>query len=239
MKKIILSSVFIFILFLVFKNNFSLAANRVTDARCLTITGTFTAKNWSGGPMMVGCGGDNGKVCKGDTASVKPGKKFTLTRCSCPPYANGCLVIGKKVVLKNDGPNKRPRARVIGDKVPAKCSISHKKNVCGVNGIAITVNFKVTCNAPRPTDTPTTTITNTPTPTSSVCPVPNPVLNIKITCPNCNNVTPSITPTVTPASTFCGGIAGVKCPSGYVCNNTNDPDSSGTCEIAPTRGSSQ
>lgn len=185
MKKIILSSVFIFILFFVLKNNFSIAANRVTDARCLTITGTFTGKNWSGGPMMVGCDGDNGKTCKGDVESVKPGKQFTLKHCSCPPYARGCLVIGKKVQLKNDGPNGRPRARIIGNKVPASCNIKHKENVCGVNGSVITVNFKVICNAPTPTNTPTPTITNTPTPTPSVCPKPSPVLNVKITCPNC------------------------------------------------------
>lgn len=192
-KRLVLLSVFIFsfIFFLVvgINNNIANAANRVSNPRCLTITGEFNAKNWVGGPMMVGCGGDNGNFCKGQVASVKPGKKFTLTKCSCPPYANGCLVIGKKVVLKNDGPKNRPRAHVIGDRVPNKCVLTHKNNVCGTNGRSITVNFKVTCKAPTPTDTPTPTVTNTPTPTT-ICPIPEPVINVKITCPNCQQTNP-------------------------------------------------
>ena len=165
MKKALLTLVFIFIFFLGFKYS-SYAANRVTNQRCLTITGTFTAKNWVGGSMMVGCGGDNGKYCKGQIEKVKPGKKFTLSKCSCPPYASGCLVIGRNLKLKNDGPQKRPRVRVIGDRVPNKCKLDVKKNVCGRNGDVITGNFKVTCK-------------------KDVCPVPPQVLNVKVTCPNC------------------------------------------------------
>jgi len=165
MKKVLISFVFIFI-FLFGITYSSYAANRVTNQRCLTITGTFTAKNWVGGSMMVGCGGDNGKFCKGQVEKVKPGKKFTLTKCSCPPYANGCLVVGRNLKLKNDGPQKRPRVRVIGDRVPNKCTLDVKKNVCGRNGDVINGNFKVTCK-------------------KDVCPVPAQVLNVKVTCPNC------------------------------------------------------
>lgn len=165
MRKIVISFVFIFIFLLGFVYS-SNAANRVTNQRCLTITGTFTAKNWVGGTMMVGCGGDNGNFCKGQVEKVKPGKKFTLTKCSCPPYANGCLVVGRNLKLKNDGPQNRPRVRVIGDRVPNKCTLDVKKNVCGRNGDVITGNFKVTCK-------------------KDVCPVPAQVLNVKVTCPNC------------------------------------------------------
>jgi hypothetical protein len=162
--------------------------------------------------MMVGCSGDNGKFCKGQIAEVKPGKKYTLTKCSCPPYASGCLVIGKNLKLKNDGPQNRPRVRVIGNKVPNKCVLTHKNNVCGTNGHAINVDFKVTCK-------------------KEVCPVPNPVLNVKVTCPNCNQESGSV-----PTPTFCGGIAGVACPVGYSCQLESDnPDAGGTCVPAADR----
>lgn len=42
---------------------------------------------------------------------------------------------------------------------------------------------------PTPTPTPIVTSTSTPTPTTFICPVPNPVLNVRIKCPNCLQVT--------------------------------------------------
>jgi len=222
MKKLILfisSFAFIVILFLAFKNNLVLAATKVSNARCLTISGTFNAKNWSGGTMMVGCNGDNGKFCKGQIAEVKPGKSYNLTKCSCPPYASGCLVIGKKLVLKNDGPNKRPRLHVVGNRVPNKCELIHKKNVCGTNGHAINVDFKVTCQKEE-------------------CPVPNPVLNVKVNCPNCSTQVETI-PAIAPAAEgeSCGRGASdqgnVQCRSGLTCVFGDDP-SLGTCELVET-----
>ncbi len=174
MKKLLF--LFVFILLFIFAHKLSFAANRVTDQRCLTITGKFTAKNWTGGPMMVGCNGDAGNVCKGQLQKVRPGQTFTLTKCSCPPFASGCLVIGKNLKLEKNNQG-RPRVKVIGKKVPDKCTLTHKKNVCGVNSQAINANFNVKCNVPTPTFTPTPSITS--------CPVPKPVVNVKVTCPNC------------------------------------------------------
>ncbi|MBI3984469.1 MAG: hypothetical protein HY344_00810 [Candidatus Levybacteria bacterium] len=183
MKKLIFLFVFILFIFLVSKQNL-FAANRVTDARCLTITGKFTAKNWVGGPMMVGCNGDAGKVCNGQLQKVRPGQTFTLSKCSCPPFASGCLVIGKNLKLEKNNQG-RPRVKVVGKKIPDKCTLTHKKNVCGVNGQAINANFNIKCNAPTSTNTPTPTITLTPTLTPSVCPFPDTVVNVKVTCPTC------------------------------------------------------
>lgn len=48
---------------------------------------------------------------------------------------------------------------------------------------------------------------------------------------------PLPTPTASPSGSFCGGIAGIACPTGYVCvygNGTRrapNPDASGTCQI--------
>ncbi len=224
MKKLILlftSFAFIVILVLGLKNNLVLAANKVSNSRCLTISGTFNAKNWSGGTMMVGCNGDNGRYCKGQIAEVKPGKSYNLTKCSCPPYASGCLVIGKKLVLKNDGPNKRPRVHVVGNKVPNKCELVNKKNVCGTNGHAINVDFKVTCE-------------------KEICPVPNPVLNVKVNCPNCSQQSDANSDTVVAQEgESCGASDGdgknVNCQSGLTCVYGDD-SGVGTCQVVETGG---
>lgn len=212
MKKLILAAVFIFVLFFFIKNNFSYATNQVSQ-HCLGITGKFSALNWVGGSVMVGCDGDAGKYCKGQLATIKPGETYKLTKCSCPPYADGCIKFGKKLTLVNNSAG-RPRVKVV-EKISNKCTLTHKNNVCGTNGNVIDVDFKISCNVPTftptntstptltqtptPTNTPTPTPTSTPTPTPtptpistltpipSSCPVPNPVTNIKITCPNCNN----------------------------------------------------
>lgn len=46
----------------------------------------------------------------------------------------------------------------------------------------------VITNIPTPTTPPPPTVTNSPTPTIPACPVPSPVTNVRITCPNCSSV---------------------------------------------------
>lgn len=62
----------------------------------------------------------------------------------------------------------------------------------------------ITSVSPSVTATPTPGVTSTPTPTLA-CMVPNKVLNVKITCPNCNNTSLTPTPTITPTPTDTGG----------------------------------
>jgi hypothetical protein len=245
MKKIIFGLVFI-CLFFIFINNFSFAADNLSRV-CLTIKGQFTATGWKGGSMMAGCSGDRGQYCKGQIVkNLKPGDKFVLTKCSCPPFADGCLKIGQKLELKK-GSDGRPKIVNTPPHVPNKCTLTHTSNLCGSNGKTITANFKISCAAITPTFTLTPTITptrsvtptftltptitptrsvtptktptpsisstktptpsisstKTPTPsisptiTPSVCPIPSEVVNVQITCPNCNNVEVDISPTPT------------------------------------------
>lgn len=187
------------------------------------IEGTFRAENWKGGAVQVGCSGDSGagapnqsQACSGEVQNVKPGQEFRLTKCSCFGGENGCLKIANKMHL---GPLQNGKKKIIIDKplkdMPVfknnKCDVIKRDNICGKNGDRIKGNFKVSCVAkpnptptntptpipsvsPSPSPTPTPTLTPSPTPTQPICPVPDRVTNVKVTCPNCV-VTPTPTPT--------------------------------------------
>lgn len=185
MKKIVSLIIFILIL-LTSIIKVSDAAPRPDDV-CLTITGKFTATNWVGGKIQVGCDGDNGRLCKGQIAKdIRPNDNFTLTKCSCPfnnrteeerNYADGCLKVAKELVIRNDGPKGRPRVHAVKE-FPSQCSLPSSKFEfdknepkklysslkCGRNGQDIEVNIKATCPGPIVT----VTDTNTPTPTTQV-----------------------------------------------------------------------
>ena len=181
-----------------------------TNSACRRIKGTFTATNWPGGKIMVGCSGDSGTGgCTGGVTSVSPGGSFDLPLCTCGAFTGGtpgvvnkgCLAIGKNLYLRtptsSDG-----RMPILGDtSVPAGCTLVGGNGIaCGGNGVTVTANFTISCQAsptptkvptPTPTKVPTPTPTKVPTPTPtkvptpSACPVPPQVLNVKVTCPNC------------------------------------------------------
>lgn len=170
---------------------------------CVGIEGKFSAnRTWSGGPIQVGCVGDNGlatkdpsQKCTGEVQTVRPGQKFRLTKCSCWGSNKGCLKIGKELKLEPLNENQRRTITVVKriDEIPAytskRCRITKTGDLCGINGQNITGNIKISCAVPsptpRPTNTPTPKVSKTPTPSITSCPGPEKVTNIKITCPNC------------------------------------------------------
>jgi hypothetical protein len=186
------------------------------DPRCLSFKVTFTAKNWVGGPIQIGCQGDNGDICKGGIKNIKPnGKPVILGNCSCPfnnrgqrkDWADGCLYVAKelKPIKRSDSKN-RPGVDV-KTPLPQKCTINTNKfelvrsstpgfyktkdpGLCGQNKREVEVPIRITCPGPSIT----VTNTHTPTPTTS-CPAPSPVTNVKIKCPECRQSTPTSSPT--------------------------------------------
>ena len=197
-----------FILVLLFPLAKVARAEAPADPRCLSFNVTFTAKNWSGGSIDIGCQGLNKPPCTGGIISIrpKPGKKYTLNNCACPEnnkgvfkgWADGCLYVAKKLkpIKRSDSKN-RPGVDV-DQPLSANCSINAKKFVkisngfyktkpgsCGLNKTEVDVPIKISCPGPSSTPTPT------PTPTPSSCPTPAPVLNVKIKCPNCKEASPS------------------------------------------------
>ena len=181
----------------------SIVSAKVGEPRrplCLEIKGTFYSNGWTGGNVMVGCGGDWGHAlpqsqrkqysCTGETQVVVPGKQFTLTACSC--HGNqGCLYIAKKLSLSKFD-SKTHQSHVIintplstvakfknnkcvltaGGKIVANLKAG-KTKVCGTNGKTLIKNFKIKCGVPTVTVPPST------------CPTPPAVVNVKVTCETC------------------------------------------------------
>ncbi len=170
---------------------------------CVGIDGKFIVDNWKGGAIQVGCAGDAGanlpknstRRCDGEIQTVRPGQSFRLTQCSCFGKKQGCLVVGKELRKEPlvNGKKLITVVKAIKDTNAFKnnsCTINKTNNVCGSNGQKIKGNVKITCNAPvtktpTPTPTPITVTPTTITPTPSICPVPGQVLNVKVTCPEC------------------------------------------------------
>lgn len=100
-------------------------------ANCLKMDVNIQATNWPGGAVNVSCAGDNGPSgCVGSTASGSPGQTVTLDKCSCPPYADGCLQAS----------------------FPAQCNEVFSGPRCGTNGNVI--NPTITLNCPAPPNNP-------------------------------------------------------------------------------------
>lgn len=191
---------------------------------CVGIQGKFITKNWKGGPIEVGCAGDDGgrvpasqrqdKACLGEVQTVQPGKAFRLTKCSCFGSDKGCLKIGKDLKLEPLNSNNRRTITVVKriDELPAytnnNCTRKRTGNVCGSNGQRIEANVVIKCAVP--------TKTNTPTPTGQICPKPDKVTNVKITCPNCSEGAEAVSPTPLPPTPTQGQTAAA-------CQNTSDP----------------
>jgi len=161
---------------------------------CVGIQGKFIANStWKGGAIQVGCGGDDGgrlpqsrraaEACLGEVQIVQPGKPFRLTMCSCFGSDKGCLKIGKDLKREPLNADKRRTITVVKriDEMPQfinnNCTRKRTGEVCGSNGERIEANIVIKCEVP--------TKTATPTPTGEICPVPEPVKNVKITCPDC------------------------------------------------------
>lgn len=208
----ILVAVFISGLFIAFTSD--VLALDPYRSRCVGIQGTFTATNWSGGAIQVGCDGDDGlavtdpaEKCTGEIQTVRPGQTYRLTKCSCFGSDKGCLVKGKELRLEPlvNGKRNVTIVRRIADMnvfINNSCTVNRTADVCGSNGQHITGNIRISC----PT---TTSVVTTPpytpappqslvTPNPSFCPVPDQVANVRITCPNCGNLTP--TPTDQPTN---------------------------------------
>ncbi len=169
---------------------------------CVGIQGKFVAKNWKGGPIEVGCVGDDGGAtnqadqrCTGEVQVVEPNKEFRLTKCSCWGSNKGCLKVGKDLTLNPLNSNNRKTITVvkkIQDTAAFKnnsCTINSTQigNYCAANGShLLDKNVKIICEAPP---TPTRTTTNTPTPTRNPSQTPTP--------------TPRFTSTPTPTTAIC------------------------------------
>lgn len=164
------------------------AAQSVSNQYCLGIYGRFSATNWPGGTIDVGCSGDTGTAgCTGAVTSLSPGQSFSFGNCTCPPFADGCLKVGKKLQITQQADGNRP---VTGDfSLPAGCQLTTAL-ACGVNGNVVVGSFNISCSAsPTPTKPPTPTPTRTPTPRPSSTPTPRPT--------NTPTPRPSSTPTPT------------------------------------------
>ncbi len=169
---------------------------------CVGIQGKFVAKNWKGGPIEVGCVGDDGGAtnqadqrCTGEVQVVQPNAEFRLTKCSCWGSNKGCLKVGKDITLNPLNSNNRKTITIvkrIQDTTAFKnnsCTINSTQigNYCAANGShLLDKNVKITCEAPP---TPTRNVTNTPTPTRNPSHTPTP--------------TPKFTSTPTPTTPIC------------------------------------
>lgn len=130
MKKISL----IIPLFVIF---FSLLFVKSVDAACVTMNVSLAnTGNWPAGESVrISCKGDNPpgpSNCTGDSTTIKPGEKKTLTQCTCPDGGHpdsGCLVVESK---------------------PAACSepVAQKTNYCATNGSSVNANLTAKCEAP-------------------------------------------------------------------------------------------
>lgn len=202
---------------------------------CVGIKVTFNAdSSWKGGPIEIGCGGDNGgavnqdpnRWCMGQTQQLYPGHSYRLTKCSCFGSDKGCLRVGKKLTLlpPDSKGNRYIRvdqtiqetaafqnnscvAKLNGDTITGAGS----DKLCRTNGQRTTGTIKISCKVP----TGTPTHTGTPTPTGGICPKPDQVQHIKVTCPNCTSATSVVntaplqsfgTPTPTVISSGTGDI---------------------------------
>lgn len=168
---------------------------------CVGIQGKFVGTNWKGGPIQVGCVGDDGGAtnqadqrCTGQIIKdIRPGDTFRLTKCSCWGSNKGCLKVGKELKLNPLNSNNRRTITVvkaIKDITYFKnnsCTVNSTQigNYCGANGAhLLDKNVKITCKVP-PTKIPTQNPSNTPTP--PICVEPDKVTNVEVTCRNCSS----------------------------------------------------
>jgi len=211
LKVIIIFAVVFIAAFLFVQKNKAMAADPFIP-NCLGISGKFYAnKTWKGGYIMVGCAGDDGgavnqnpaRWCKGEVQKVYPGKPFRLTKCSCFGK-EGCLKIGKELTRSTTLNANRKYAITVNKRIDEMpqfinngCRINKIGQMCGSNSQIIKPRIKITCDVP--TGTPSKI--KTPTPTGGVCPVPEKVENVRVSCPNCSNSTSNSNSTTTTTTT--------------------------------------
>lgn len=196
MKRIILT-LFLFVMGSIYF--LGLPSQVSADPRCITFKVKVTASNWPANQskvLQVGCPGDRGPQCTGQIKNIRVGASdpVVLGKCSCFPNDNGCLKLGKKLVL-NPVNSQGKKTVTIQTAIPTKCKITNREKICGTNGQTVKGTFRLSCNAPSktPTKTPTPTtpgetVTPTFTPTPSICVDPGIVPNVRVSCPNCNNI---------------------------------------------------
>lgn len=115
---------------------FSTKVNATDLSQCLHMNVHVSATNWPGGaPISATCDGDTGPSgCWSDSGSTSPNGTISLMKCSCPPYASGCVNI--------------PTASF-----PPSCTYNLSGPTCGVNTNTIDMYLTFTCPAP-PTPCP-------------------------------------------------------------------------------------
>lgn len=193
---------------LIFQENKAYAVDPYIP-NCLGIEVKFYAQNWKGGPIEIGCEGDDGgavdrvesRWCKGEVKTIRPNETKRLTKCSCFGKT-GCLKIGKDLNLSRTLENGRYKITVVRriDEMPEftqnNCTRTRTGDQCGTNTDRIKPRIKIVCAAAPVTRASTPT----PIPTGPIsCPVPPKVTNVTVTCPDCynSNLTPTVTLTPT------------------------------------------
>lgn len=215
---------------------------------CLEIKGTYYAKNYIGGPIEVGCGGDWGHAikdpkkrdaqsCKGEVQTVYPNHKFDLTACSCFGK-KGCLFVGQQMIVQR---NANKPAWPISVTKPLSAVKKFKNNncvlkvgglevsnlttgktkVCGTNNDTLHTTIKITCNVPKPPATNTPTYTPTITPTVSITSTVTPTGVCVVPAPvlGVKITCPNCNLTATPTPVEIGGP----------CINNGGPGDAGNC----------
>src|SRR3989344_395679 len=203
------------------------------DPRCLSFNVSYSADNY--GKIQIGCQGLNAGPCVGGIIEIRPGKTKTLGNCACPQnnrgvekgWADGCLYVAKelKPIKRADSKN-RPGVDV-KTAINSNCTVNTDKFekvvkngkavdgfyktidgvACGLNKTEVDVPIRIEC----------------PGPSITSCPVPQPVTNVKIKCPNCLQATPTegpsstsaptTTPTITPTVTVTPTITPTATPT--------------------------
>ncbi|HBB76840.1 MAG: hypothetical protein A2186_02695 [Candidatus Levybacteria bacterium RIFOXYA1_FULL_41_10] len=173
----------------------------VSDPLCLKFTVKFNAdsqwkKNQSSDRfIMAGCDGEGSwkpkrPACTGGLVKIHPGETATLGRCSCFNIGKvtdqeGCLKLGKKLTIEDQkkGYKKRRNVTVVeplSDTQECKIKVTNRKGkvlepddkfqyICGINEQKKKVNVNIKCEKQK-------------------CPKPAQVTNVKVTCPECDEV---------------------------------------------------
>jgi hypothetical protein len=122
-------------------------ATHVINQFCVGMYGSFSATNWPGGTIDVACDGDTGTAgCLGSVQTLSPGQSFDFANCTCPPFSDGCLKVGKDLRIEQLANGNR---KVVGDfSLPTGCQLESAL-ACGVNGNVVQGSFRIVCEEPK------------------------------------------------------------------------------------------
>ncbi len=200
MKKLLfLSSSFLFLFLLI---AFPPKTDAQNLANCLKMNVNIQATNWPGGTVNVSCAGDNGPSgCVGSSNSGTPGQTVPLDKCSCPPYADGCLQASFPAQCTEviSGPRCGTNGNVIDPTITVNCPEQKKEEpkctvgeVCGANECS-TINCNKAYQRKRDKDCNCVIDQSTQVDDNSCTQA--------VTCPTPPTTTPTVTTTTTPPVT--------------------------------------